>query len=134
MHHLNFRFSGELPSRFGEGTIIFTRKETYLMSPDSEIREFLERHIQAVMQNDIAAYTETTSPDLTIYEWWITPHRIDGLPFHEYMMAEMQRRNTAFGAETGSGVAPEAPSHLALTWQTCTSSATAIRQSPALPC
>ncbi len=77
------------------------------MSPDSEIREFLERHIQAVMQNDIAAYTETTSPDLTIYEWWITPHRIDGLPFHEYMMTEMQRRNTAFGAETGSGVAPK---------------------------
>src|SRR3990170_2866496 len=44
-------------------------------------------------------YAETTAEDLTLYEWWITPHRIDGLPFHEFMMASNAERGTVFGAE-----------------------------------
>ena len=38
--------------------------------------------------------------DLTLYEWWITPHRIDGLPFHEFMMTSNAERGTVFGAES----------------------------------
>ena len=53
---------------------------------DTEIHEFLLRHLQGIMENNIAEYHETTAEDLTLYEWWVTPQRLDGLPFHEFMM------------------------------------------------
>jgi hypothetical protein len=70
------------------------------MAHDPEVYAFLLRHLQAVQQNDIETYHATTSPDLTLYEWWVTPHRLDGYDFHDYMMAENARRGTVFGAES----------------------------------
>ena len=70
------------------------------MSHDPEVYAFLLRHLQSVQQNDIETYRATTSPDLTLYEWWVTPHRLDGLPFHDFMIAENKRRGTVFGAES----------------------------------
>lgn len=67
--------------------------------PDDEIVDFLKRHLQAIQENDIAGYHDTTHPDLTLYEWWVTPHRLDGLPFHEFMMTANEQRGTVFGAE-----------------------------------
>lgn len=67
---------------------------------DSEIHEFLLRHIQSIRENDLEAYHATTSEELTLYEWWVTPHRIDGLPFHDFMMTENERRGSVFGTET----------------------------------
>jgi len=64
-----------------------------------EIETFLRRHLQGINENDSASYYETTSPDLTLYEWWVTPHRIDGLPFHEFMMSANASSGTVFGAE-----------------------------------
>lgn len=64
-----------------------------------EIETFLRRHLQGINENDVASYHETTSPDLTLYEWWVTPHRIDGLPFHEFMMTANAEKGTVFGAE-----------------------------------
>jgi len=52
---------------------------------DHEIHEFLLKHLGGIMNNDIASYHETTAVDLTLYEWWVTPHRLDGLPFHEFI-------------------------------------------------
>jgi hypothetical protein len=66
---------------------------------DKEIHEFLLKHLQGIMQNDIASYHETTAEDLTLYEWWVTPHRLDGLPFHEFMMNSNAERGAVFGAE-----------------------------------
>ena len=66
---------------------------------NEEIVEFLKKHLQAVQENDTKTYNETTAEDLTLYEWWITPHRIDGLPFHEFMMFSNAERGTVFGAE-----------------------------------
>jgi len=66
---------------------------------DKEIHEFLLKHLQGIIQNDIASYHETTSEDLTLYEWWVTPHRLDGLPFHEFMMTSNAERGAVFGAE-----------------------------------
>ena len=66
---------------------------------NEEIIAFLKIHLQSIQENDIRTYQETTSDDLTLYEWWITPHRIDGLPFHEFMMASNAERGTVFGAE-----------------------------------
>ncbi|MBI5950655.1 MAG: nuclear transport factor 2 family protein [Chloroflexi bacterium] len=66
---------------------------------DSEVREFLLKHLQGIMTNDIASYHETTAEDLTLYEWWVTPHRLDGLPFHEFMMTSNAASGSIFGAE-----------------------------------
>lgn len=65
---------------------------------DAEIYEFLLRHLASVQENDTLAYHETTSAELTLYEWWVTPHRIDGLPFHEFMMQSNASRGSVFGA------------------------------------
>lgn len=61
----------------------------------SEIRTFLEQHLQSIFDHDRDAYHASTTPDLTLYEWYITPHRINGLPFHDFMMAEAARDDTA---------------------------------------
>ncbi len=66
---------------------------------DQEIHDFLLRHLKAVQENDIPTYHETTAPDLSLYEWWVTPHRIDGLPFHEFMMGSNAQRGTVFGSD-----------------------------------
>ena len=66
---------------------------------DNEIHEFLLKHLQGIMNNDIASYHETTAEDLTLYEWWVAPHRLDGLPFHEFMMNSNAERGAVFGAE-----------------------------------
>jgi len=66
---------------------------------DEEIKTFLLKHLQAIQENDVAAYYESTAEDLTLYEWWVTPHRLDGLPFHEFMMNANAERGSVFGAE-----------------------------------
>lgn len=66
---------------------------------DIEVVEFLKKHLQSIQENNTKTYNETTAEDLTLYEWWITPHRIDGLPFHEFMMSSNAERGTVFGAD-----------------------------------
>ena len=61
----------------------------------SEIRTILEQHLQSIFDNDTDAYHASTVPELTLYEWYVTPHRIDGLPFHDFMMTEAARDDTA---------------------------------------
>ncbi len=68
---------------------------------DQEVYEFLLKHLKAVQENDMAAYRETSVPELTLYEWWITPHRVEGLPFHEFMMESNASRGTVFGSDAG---------------------------------
>jgi hypothetical protein len=66
---------------------------------DQEISDFLLRHLNAIQENNTAAYHETTAADLTLYEWWITPNRIDGIPFHDFMMESNASRGTVFGSD-----------------------------------
>ncbi len=73
------------------------------MQNDPEVHAFLLHHLQSVQENDVETYHDTTGEDLTLYEWWVTPHRIDGLPFHDFMLAEMARQGSVFGAEGGDG-------------------------------
>ncbi len=70
------------------------------MEPRSEIHTFLLQHLEAIRLNDLEMYHRTTAQELSLYEWWITPHRIDGLPFHDFMMEANARRGSVFGAET----------------------------------
>jgi ketosteroid isomerase-like protein len=69
------------------------------MGTEQEIHDFLLKHLRSVQENDTQTYHETTGDDLTLYEWWVTPHRIDGLPFHEFMMETNAKRGSVFGAE-----------------------------------
>ncbi len=66
---------------------------------DKEIHEFLLKHLRSIQENNIPEYHETTAEDLTLYEWWVTPHRLDGIPFHEFMMTSNASRGSVFGAE-----------------------------------
>ena len=66
---------------------------------DQEIHEFLLRHLKAIQENDATVYQDTTAPELTLYEWWIAPQRIEGLPFHEFMMRSNASRGTVFGSD-----------------------------------
>ncbi len=70
---------------------------------DDEILAFLRKHLQAIQNNDLETYHATTHEDLTLYEWWVTPHRIDGLAFHDFMMEANARRGAVFGAEAALG-------------------------------
>ncbi len=68
---------------------------------DEEIRDFLLRHLMSVQENDVQTYRDTTADELTLYEWWVTPNRIDGVPFHEFMMRANAEHGTVFGAVPG---------------------------------
>ncbi len=72
------------------------------MTHDIEVHDFLNRHLQSIMENDLEAYHATTHEELTLYEWWVTPHRIDGIPFHDFMMTESARRGAVFGEDSNS--------------------------------
>jgi hypothetical protein len=78
------------------------------MNTHSEIEAFLHDHLRSILENDIEAYHRSTHPDLTLYEWWVTPHRIDGLPFHDFMMETNEAQGTVFGSDAG----PEAGEQL----------------------
>ena len=66
---------------------------------DPEILEFFSKHMQSIQANDLPTYRSTVSEDLSLYEWWVTPHRLDGVPFHEFMMSANAKQGTVFGVE-----------------------------------
>lgn len=56
------------------------------MSNEQEIWDFLHQHLRSIFTRDAGTYQATTSPDLSLYEWFVAPHRQDGLDFHFYMI------------------------------------------------
>jgi len=56
------------------------------MDDEKEIWDVLRRHLDSIFTGDSSTYAETTSDDLSLYEWWVTPHRQDGLDFHRFMI------------------------------------------------
>ncbi|WP_038047268.1 nuclear transport factor 2 family protein [Thermus caliditerrae] len=55
------------------------------MEGEAELWSFLERHLRSIYEGDPEGYRATTHEELSLYEWFVTPHRLDGLPFHLYM-------------------------------------------------
>jgi hypothetical protein len=53
---------------------------------EQEIWDFLHKHLRSIFTCDSEAYKATTSSELSLYEWWVTPHRQDGLDFHLFMI------------------------------------------------
>lgn len=56
------------------------------MHDDAEIWATLHRHLQSILTGDFEAYAETSVEDLSVYEWFVAPHRLDGLDFHRFMI------------------------------------------------
>lgn len=55
---------------------------------EQEILAFLDKHLRSVFTQDVDTYVATTSEELSLYEWWVTPHRQDGLDFHLFMIEQ----------------------------------------------
>ncbi len=55
---------------------------------ENEILAFLDKHLRSVFARDVETYAATTSEELSLYEWWVTPHRLDGLDFHLFMIEQ----------------------------------------------
>lgn len=55
---------------------------------EKEIWATVRRHLESVFAQDVETYVATTAEDLSLYEWFITPHRQDGLPFHLFMIEQ----------------------------------------------
>lgn len=56
------------------------------MNTEQEIWDFLHRHLRSIFTRDVEAYRTTTGADLSLYEWFVAPHRQDGLDFHYFMI------------------------------------------------
>ncbi len=54
----------------------------------------LHRNLQSIWDGDVDAYRATTSEDVTFFEWYISPQRIDGLDFH---LRELAVHKTVIG-------------------------------------
>jgi ketosteroid isomerase-like protein len=46
----------------------------------------IHRHLQAIFSRDAETYRATTADELSLYEWFVAPHRMDGLDFHLFMI------------------------------------------------
>ena len=53
---------------------------------EKEIWNTVEKHLESIFSRDTEDYEQTTSNDLSLYEWFVVPHRQDGLPFHLFMI------------------------------------------------
>ena len=53
---------------------------------EQEIWETVHRHLKSIFTKDVGGYEATTAEDLSLYEWFVVPHRQDGLPFHLFMI------------------------------------------------
>ncbi|MCX8083538.1 MAG: nuclear transport factor 2 family protein [Calditerrivibrio sp.] len=51
-----------------------------------QVEQFLYNHLKSIYDGDFDTYKRTTSEDLGLYEWFVSPHRIDGIDFHRFMM------------------------------------------------
>jgi ketosteroid isomerase-like protein len=55
---------------------------------DQEIWDALHKHLRTIYERDAAAYRQTVSDDLVIYEWYVTPHRQDGVESHLFFISQ----------------------------------------------
>lgn len=56
------------------------------MDETQAIWDFLDTHLSAIFDGDWETYRATTAEDLSLYEYFIVPHRLDGLAFHQFMI------------------------------------------------
>lgn len=49
---------------------------------EEEILSVTKKMLDAMYKKDIAAYRECCAEDVSSFEWYIAPYRIDGIDFH----------------------------------------------------
>ena len=52
------------------------------MTDEKTILDVLHRNLQSIWDGDAEAYRATTADDVSFFEWYISPQRIDGIDFH----------------------------------------------------
>jgi len=70
----------------------FARSDTIL--------DVLDRNLQSIWDGDQKAYRATTAEDVSFFEWYISPQRIDGLDFH---LRELRVHRDVVSGRAGSG-------------------------------
>ena len=48
----------------------------------------LDCYVQAILIGDVETYTSMTSPDVSVFEWYLQGGRMDGRALHQDMIAE----------------------------------------------
>jgi hypothetical protein len=66
------------------------------------ILDVLHRNLQSIWDGDEEAYRATTAEDVSFFEWYISPQRIDGLDFHLREL-RVHRAVVSGGADPGGG-------------------------------
>ena len=56
------------------------------MTEQEGIWNALHDHLYTVFNRDAAGYAASVMPDLSLYEWFVTPNRQDGVEFHLFMI------------------------------------------------
>ena len=68
-------------------------------SPDhASLLDLLDRSLQSIWNGDAETYRALTAEDVSFYEWYISPQRIDGLDFH---LREIAVHARALSGSTG---------------------------------
>lgn len=67
-------FEGAKERKSGRGGKAASRRRTVL--------EALEKNLRSIWEGDVELYRATTADDVTFFEWYISPDRIDGIDFH----------------------------------------------------
>ncbi len=60
------------------------------MESHPEIWNALHRHLRTIYERDAEGYRRSVTDDLVIYEWYVTPHRQDGVGSHLFFIAESE--------------------------------------------
>lgn len=58
------------------------------MDEEQAIWDALRRHLHTIYERDPEGYRQSVTEDLVIYEWYVTPHRQDGVGTHLFFIAE----------------------------------------------
>jgi len=53
-----------------------------MTDPTQAILDVLNRNLQSIWDGDADTYRATTAEDVSFFEWYISPQRIDGIDFH----------------------------------------------------
>ncbi len=53
-----------------------------------DIWDALDKHLHTIYERDPDGYRASVTADLVIYEWYVTPHRQDGLGSHLFFISQ----------------------------------------------
>jgi len=64
---------------------------------EKEVLDALHIMLEAILKGDVETYRRHTAPDISSFEWYIAPYRIDTLDFHLNLLEQTARRGPQEG-------------------------------------